>query len=232
MVALATWMLPEKRRAYTALASLVVTLPVAFLLIRGSTLETLTQASFGSSLVILVGYQAIYVLVTIFALAVVPWSTIAAWAESTSEGTLRTKYLEASDPGIGLAALMSVMAMIGTVVLSRSSSLSGSVSTGWTVLMSVTLIGLAWVTLVLTFTFDYLCRDARNGWSEFQFPGADQRRTSDYFYFAASVSTTFGTTDVDVLTGRMRANVAAHGVLAFVFNTVIIAVSLSLLAAT
>lgn len=42
-------------------------------------------------------------------------------------------------------------------------------------------------------------------------------------YFALSVMTTFGTTDVTVLSREMRRTVAANAVIAFVFNTITVA---------
>ena len=44
------------------------------------------------------------------------------------------------------------------------------------------------------------------------------------------MATTFGTTDVDVTTTRLRRAVMGHAVLTFVFNTVIIALLVSALA--
>lgn len=84
------------------------------------------------------------------------------------------------------------------------------------------------MTALLTFTVDYLTKDARRGWTELAFPGDGPRGVADYVYFAAAVSTTFGTTDVNVVSRRLRRDVAMHGIVAFVFNTVIIVVALSL----
>ncbi|MFK4599939.1 hypothetical protein RKD30_006606 [Streptomyces pristinaespiralis] len=42
-------------------------------------------------------------------------------------------------------------------------------------------------------------------------------------YFALSVRTTFGTTDVTVMSRELRRTVAANATIAFVFNTVIVA---------
>lgn len=50
-----------------------------------------------------------------------------------------------------------------------------------------------------------------------------QHGFADYFYFSLTVATTFGATDVDVMTTRMRRTVTGHAALAFLFNTVIIA---------
>ena len=63
--------------------------------------------------------------------------------------------------------------------------------------------------------------------------GAGTRRWSDgdYVYFAVSVGTTPGTTDVQVDSRHMRRVVTAHALIAFAFNTVILALVLSALTA-
>jgi hypothetical protein len=55
------------------------------------------------------------------------------------------------------------------------------------------------------------------------FPGGETAARADYAYFALSVMTTFGMTDVTVLSREMRRAVAANATIAFVFNTVIVA---------
>lgn len=51
----------------------------------------------------------------------------------------------------------------------------------------------------------------------------------DYLYFSLGVSTSFATSDVTVRTSSLRRTVAGHGVIAFVFNTVILAVAIGAL---
>lgn len=55
------------------------------------------------------------------------------------------------------------------------------------------------------------------------FPGQSTPGFVDYLYFAASVATTFGTTDVQITSSRLRRAVTGHSVVTFVFNTVTIA---------
>ncbi|MBV9015390.1 MAG: DUF1345 domain-containing protein [Alphaproteobacteria bacterium] len=52
----------------------------------------------------------------------------------------------------------------------------------------------------------------------------------DFLYFAFSVGMTIGATDVRVATQRWRRLVLAHGILAFLFNAVVLALSISLFA--
>lgn len=85
----------------------------------------------------------------------------------------------------------------------------------------------AWLVVVTSYTVFYARRDLAGG--GLAFPGETRPGYVDYFYFALAVATTFGTTDVTVTTPRMRRSVSAHAALAFVFNTVIIALLVSAL---
>ena len=61
------------------------------------------------------------------------------------------------------------------------------------------------------------------------FPGERTHAFDDYVYFALGVATTFGATDVTVTTPRMRHIVNLNVVLAFVYNSVVVALLVSIL---
>jgi uncharacterized membrane protein len=52
----------------------------------------------------------------------------------------------------------------------------------------------------------------------------------DFLYFSFSVGMTAGATDVRIVTSRWRRMVLAHGILSFLFNAVVLALSISLFA--
>lgn len=87
--------------------------------------------------------------------------------------------------------------------------------------------------VAVTYAVAYLLADVRAGGTALGFPGEEgERRTfTDYPYFSLSVSSTFGPTDVQVRSTRMRRLVAGHGVTAFAFNTVILGAGVSMLVA-
>ncbi len=60
-----------------------------------------------------------------------------------------------------------------------------------------------------------------------EFPGDSAPTWDDYVYLAVQVSTTFSTHDGTVVTTAMRRKVTAQSVIAFVFNTVIVALVVS-----
>ena len=59
------------------------------------------------------------------------------------------------------------------------------------------------------------------------FPG-EAPRFVDFAYYGFTIGMTFQTSDVETRTGEMRALTLVHGVVSFVFNTVIIAISVGL----
>lgn len=92
----------------------------------------------------------------------------------------------------------------------------------------ITIVG-AWFINAVSFALHYAREDAESGTPEFSFPGTKLPRWSDYTYVAFQVATTFATSDVECLTNERRRLITRHTVLAFAFNTLIIAQLVSLL---
>jgi uncharacterized membrane protein len=64
-----------------------------------------------------------------------------------------------------------------------------------------------------------------------EFPGDEPPRFSDYLYVAAQLGTTFGGSDVNFTTRPMRRIVTGDSIISFTFNTVIVALLVSVLIA-
>lgn len=62
-----------------------------------------------------------------------------------------------------------------------------------------------------------------------EFPGRDERRFVDYLYFSLMIQCTFGTTDVAVTHRTSRSAVMSQTICAFAYNTIALAVLLSVL---
>ncbi|GAB3625065.1 hypothetical protein GCM10027418_31520 [Mariniluteicoccus endophyticus] len=122
---------------------------------------------------------------------------------------------------ISLTSLMMMVLLLALEALDRMSA-------------TMTVIGIAatigsWLYLWMIYALQYAREDLRTRCLEF--PGEEREREfSDYVYAAMAGQVTFGTTDVAVTTAAMRRHVTVHGLLAFVFNTIILAVVISLLA--
>ncbi|WP_157246856.1 DUF1345 domain-containing protein [Nonomuraea typhae] len=95
--------------------------------------------------------------------------------------------------------------------------------------LSVVAVLTSWLVLQVGFVTHYLALHAKYGGLDF--PGDEEPAAADFAYFAFSVGTTFGTTDVTVTGRRIRRQVLVHGVLAFLFNTLIVAVAITFVTA-
>ena len=84
---------------------------------------------------------------------------------------------------------------------------------------------ITWINTALLFTENYISR-GRGGLA---FPGRGRIGFADYLYFSLAVQMTFGTSDVAITDRSTRRNVTVHAATAFAFNTVIIAMIVSLL---
>jgi uncharacterized membrane protein len=63
-----------------------------------------------------------------------------------------------------------------------------------------------------------------------QFPGEERPDYWDFFYFALVLGMTFQVSDVQITSRKLRRLAAAHGLLGFLFNTVIIALTVNIAA--
>jgi uncharacterized membrane protein len=130
-----------------------------------------------------------------------------------------------------LVALGGVYATVAAAfVLPRAEELSPRWSEAL-VLTGALAVVLAWLAAQTAYTLRYVQLDHRHP-GGLSFPGDGAApRIVDYAYFAFGVGTTFGTTDVVVLTSRLRRTVLLHNVYSFAFNTAVLAVAISTLAA-
>lgn len=219
------WWLPEERRGWMrvlAAGGMVVGAALTGLVPRPAA-ERQAFTNYAISLVVaeLALYLALYVVLTWFVFRHAPPESVRAWAARTRQGSWVDKYVLAKGPGTGLATTAASLALMAVFLLPRA---GGEVPSGVPVVLSVVVIVAAWLAVALSYSVDYLCRDAR-GPRGLDFPGTPQPVWSDYLYFSlsVSVSTTFGTTDTAVCHSAMRRVVATHGLIAFAFNTVILA---------
>lgn len=136
----------------------------------------------------------------------------------------------ASRPGPGVASGVSLVALAVGVVWLPLQTRGGSLLLGpELIVLAVIIVVFAWLTVAVTYTVAYLQRDVRSGHRALCYPGEDVRSVEDYAYLALAISTTFGTTDVEVRQSTVRRLVAGHSVLAFILNTVVLAGVVSML---
>lgn len=102
------------------------------------------------------------------------------------------------------------------------------------VLVVVTLLA-SWLMVHTTFAFRYAHEFyTRTGGDEFdgglQFPGKDDPDYLDFTYFALVLGMTFQVSDVQITSRKFRRLATVHGLLSFLFNTIIFALSVNLAA--
>lgn len=101
---------------------------------------------------------------------------------------------------------------------------------GVDMLLAAGLLVLAsWLDVMITFAALYARLDLGKAGPMLRFPDDERPRVfSDYVYVAITVMATFGVSDASVSHPRLRRQVATHSFIAFMFNTVIVAVLVSL----
>ncbi len=94
-------------------------------------------------------------------------------------------------------------------------------------ILAVGLVASSWVAMWTSYALGYARLDARE--NAFAFPGEGPRSWTDYLYLSLSVQTTLGATDVSAVTTRARRTLMGQAAVAFAYNTVIVAILVSLL---
>lgn len=150
--------------------------------------------------------------------------TLARWARATTPRTQRevTRARLLGSGGRDWTLLASSVALVAVVGINARPETR---TDAWAVGTSLVLVAVAWSGVVVGSPIAYLREHVEHPGLEL--PGGAAPDWSDLVYLAVQVSTTFSTSDVTVTSRRMRRLVTTHGLVAFVFNTVIVAVLVS-----
>lgn len=97
------------------------------------------------------------------------------------------------------------------------------------VVLAVVVVVASWLLLVVVLAVRYASEDPRQ--ASLRFPATDDDALvfSDFCYLAVQVVATFSPSDVVVTSSAMRREITTHSVVAFAFNTVVVALLVSLL---
>jgi uncharacterized membrane protein len=95
--------------------------------------------------------------------------------------------------------------------------------------LAATTIGLSWLFLHTVFAIHYAheFHSGKTGISALGFPDSESPDYWDFMYFAFTIGATAQTSDIGVVTRRMRRLVLGHSILAFVFNTCVLALAVN-----
>jgi uncharacterized membrane protein len=145
----------------------------------------------------------------------------------------------ASSEDVGLALILLLTMVAVSISLASIFSLlhDGSQTTDTELTLAVASVLLAWMTLHTVVTFHYAHRyyqraaGATDGIAGgLQFPGTAAPGFGDFLYFAVVIGMTAQVSDVQVTSSTMRRLVLIHGVLSFLFNTVLLALAVNVAA--
>lgn len=141
------------------------------------------------------------------------------------------------DEGAAVILLLIVLAAsasIGAVVM----ELAGAVDTppdGWGMALAGASIATAWLLIHTAFALHYAHRyyivaHGRHNThgAPLDFPGRQTPVYVDFLYFSFTIGATSQTSDVGVASTAMRGLVLAHGIVAFVFNTTLLALTVNI----
>ncbi len=219
------WLAVDARRV---LVASVVMIAAVFPVVR------LANAWFADTLV-----PIVFSIFALWSLYGVLWIALTLWTFHGLSGAAFRERLDDSTPrgragrishvlsggnGGAWAAQLALVSTVAVLLLSRVPELGGEPAL---LGAAVAVVTVSWLLIVCS----YAVRYAREQGLEpgLEFPGAAPLAFSDYFYLATQLSTTFASSDVQVVSGRMRRLVTGHSIIAFAFNTVVIALFVSLL---
>lgn len=225
------WLFPENHRFYLATAIGVVAAAIYGLadseLSGGARVPVADYIMLAMALPLLA-----YVVLTSLVFRYGDQEDLARWAASTRAPSWVDHFVRGTAPGAGFAVAVSAIALIAVILWLPRDGGPEAMSGSARLAVSLAAVVGAWSTVLMTHAVAYLCQDHRSravGGAGLVFPGTVRPVWRDYLYFASSISTTFGATDVTVSRTGMRDIVRTHAIISFVFNTIILAATVSLI---
>ncbi len=153
----------------------------------------------------------------------------------SSHERMRTRALEQEEGNtvvlllVVTASLMCVAASASELVLVKS--LTGLLRDAHLALVALTIVS-SWVftqtMFALHYAHDYYLNSARGDHGGLDFPGGLPPDYGDFLYFACVIGTSGQTADVSFSSRRMRRTGTVHCVLAFFFNTTLLALMINI----
>lgn len=118
----------------------------------------------------------------------------------------------------------SLIAVIAVIYLALNPEVASSPFVTWN---AVAAIAASWAVTTTAYAVRIARENALRGGAEF--PGDGHPAFTDYVYLAVQIGTTFSSSDVSITSTRMRRVVTGNSIISFAFNTVIVALLVSVL---
>jgi hypothetical protein len=220
-----------------AIAATAVLVTVGYVVIgrvliaRGElTVESVTGPSGASTLYLLywIVYSLVYTATTLRAFGRADGAALAQWFRESREGRRRRRLFELLTMASGPAGSISlcVAALTAVIIFAISADQRGNLLL---IVLTFLVVACSWMLILISYAVHYARENSNE--SGLVFPGADRDGPpvfTDYVYLAAQVATTFSTSDVTVDRRAMRRTVTVHSIAAFAYNTVVIALIVSM----
>ena len=141
--------------------------------------------------------------------------------------SISRELLDMGDGAVSLGAQLSVVMLGLTLYICVTPSLR--TETVAIVLAAVAVV-VSWLVTAFSYAVEYArANTLRPG---LEFPGSDPPGFSDYLYLAIGMNATFGTTDVSLTHADMRRLATTQTLIAFAFNTVVVALLIALISSS
>jgi uncharacterized membrane protein len=130
---------------------------------------------------------------------------------------------------VALSAIASLAAIGGELAVVKD--VRGLVKTGHVALTGLTVLS-SWafiqITFALHYAHDYYAVESHGRTPGLRFPDCEHPTYGDFFYFAAIIGTSGQTADVSFVTKPMRRIGTLHCILAYSFNTIVLALLINI----
>ena len=173
-------------------------------------------------------YCLAYTITTMHTFRRADGEALAQWFRESREGRRRRRMFELLTLASGPAGSVSlcVAALAAVIVFAISADQRGN---PLLIFLTFLVVACSWMLILISYAVHY-ARENSNV-AGLAFPGEDRDGPpvfSDYVYLAAQVATTFSTSDVTVERRSMRRTVTVHSIATFAYNTVVIALIVSM----
>jgi uncharacterized membrane protein len=159
-----------------------------------------------------------------------------AWLAITGcDAELTRKRAASEDPGrktvYVLVTLTSAVSLFAAVALAHRAKSMMQADATTAALFCIVTVAISWAVTHVAFTLRYAhlyYREDAEGVGGVEFPGGRRPTYFDFAYFAFTIGMTFQTSDVTISSATIRQTVLLQAVLAFAYNTAILAFALNL----
>lgn len=194
-----------------------------FLLAPGLSISAVTTGG------LFIGWSFIAVTTSVLTVAVFSRAEpeqLADWLRATTPRTSTRRLLWAISGGgaVGWAVTGSSLAVTAVAILSVDPALRAEPVVVWS---GVAVVVTSFVMMLTAYAVHYARKHTLAPGLEF--PRTPVPGFTDYLYLAGQLATTFGGSDVEVTSSSMRRTVTVHSLLSMAYNTVIVALLVSLL---